>query len=166
MRYRRPAREAAPSPVSRVTAGTAIALLVVPGFFFLLGTADALRANGVDGAEVREVLVGVAVMVRGSAPSVLLFGLPVAVLTERVCSRARLPVTLLAFALAGAVAGVLAASVLFHPLFSYYVVPFAVVSAVSARALSGPVARRPVLWWVFVLLAAVVLLGACFAVVR
>lgn len=150
-----------------MTAGTAIALLVVPGFFFLLGTADALRANGVDGAEVREVFVGVVGVAGVSVPSVLLFGLPAALLTERLCARVRLPVTLLAFASAGAVAGVLAASVLFHPLFSYYVVPFAVVSAVSARALSGPVTRRPVLWWAFVLLGAVVVAaGAPFVMVR
>ncbi|WP_169336105.1 hypothetical protein [Actinopolyspora halophila] len=149
-----------------MTAGTAIALLVVPGFFFLLGTANSLRFGWMSSTEVREVLVGVAGVAGLSAPSVLLFGLPVAVLTERICSRVRLPVTLLAFALAGAVTGVLAASVFFHPLFSYYVVPCAVVSAVSARASSGPVARRPVLWWGFVLLAAVVLIGACFAIVR
>ncbi|NYH77112.1 hypothetical protein FHR84_000426 [Actinopolyspora biskrensis] len=34
------------------------------------------------------------------------------------------------------------------------------MSAVSARALSGPVARSPVLWWGFVLLAAVAVLYA------
>ncbi|NYH77111.1 hypothetical protein FHR84_000425 [Actinopolyspora biskrensis] len=80
-------------------------MLVVPGFFFLLGTADALRFGWMSSTEVREVLVGVTVTAGVSAPSVLLFGLPVAVLTERICSRVRLPVTLLTFALAGAFAG-------------------------------------------------------------
>ncbi|MGJ7905288.1 hypothetical protein ACOQFL_02265 [Actinopolyspora sp. H202] len=142
----------------KVLAGTAVALLVVPTVFFVLGMASS--GNSGWNAVTGETLRGTLRITRASGLMVLFPGLPLALLTERLCARARLPLTLLAFAFAGVVAGLIASLVLTSGGFFFVIVPFAVLSAVLGRAFATPVARRPVLCWGLVLLAAAVLAGA------
>ncbi|SDP90667.1 hypothetical protein SAMN04487905_112164 [Actinopolyspora xinjiangensis] len=133
-------------------------MLTTPACFALLGLVSTGYLDWPD--RMREVAEGVTVIAEVSAPVVLFPGLPLALLTERICARARLPLTLLAFALAGVVAGFVASFlILYDPLFyslAVFVVPFAVLSAVLGRAFAGPVARRPGLCWVLVLIVAAV----------